>query len=541
MGLKHRWKKFHSETLSDPRRLLPIDLAIIVLAVIALLTGGAQTTVRTTDQDKAASEALTDGGGIVDPEAGQTTIVDGGPGSGAAGPVTKSGRSAASSTGPGGPAVTATEIKVGIGYTTNPGSTNAAAGFQGIGQINQRRGWEAMIKEVDRNAPFGRKIVPVWYAISEEEAVSKGAEAVAGEQCQKWTRDNKVFMAYEGSGSDSLSACLTKAGVAQLGVGTGFSYDKTFSDYPYLVEHNSSALDRMAEDEVDQLVNFDYFAKCKVHVSTSPCVDGKPRIGLIRYNEPSHLAAAKRMKSALAKHGYALCEGCEFEVTYSNDDVAAQLDDATEVASAINNCKLPHKAMGAKSAGAPDGPCTHMLFLGSIAGVRITLFYVQQANDQQYQARLGFNRMDAPAAVRDFFVSNGQSQYLSQFTKSLLVSYAPGDFDIEPAAFKECVQLFKDAGETFTGSEASNKYAQIPFYCDTAWYHIAAFKAAGSSVTINTWLQGVANTGFVKSAGTFLMRTTATRRDGAGAVRVGDYDAGGACNCWKDVSGQIAV
>jgi hypothetical protein len=333
-----------------------------------------------------------------------------------------------------------------------------------------------------------------------------------------------------------LSACLTKAKIAQFSGGAGFSYDQTWKTYPYLVEHNASALDRMAEDQVNQLVKYGYFKKCGGDPSVQPCVDGKPRIALIRYDQPSHKAAATRMKSTLAKHGLQLCSGCEFEITYSDDDIGEQLDDATEVNSAINNCRLPHS-----SPGAPNGPCTHVLFLGSIAGVRITLFYVQRAEDQGYRAKLGFNRMDAPAAVRDFYANAGQDQYLNQFKNSVLVSYAPGDFDLQPGGFQDCLKLFEAAGETFEGSEGSNKRGQIPGYCDTAWYHIASFKAAGKDLSLNSWLNGVANTGQVKSAGTFIMRTTSTRRDGAGAIRIGDWDIGGSCECWKPVTGNIPV
>ncbi|MGH2812498.1 MAG: hypothetical protein ACRDI1_07270 [Actinomycetota bacterium] len=441
------------------------------------------------------------------------------------------------------PPVTATEMRVGIAYVEDPGAANAAAGFAGIGQIDQKRGWDAMVNEVNKNPPHGRKVVPVYYSYTTNDIVTKGAAQIAQEMCDHWTKDNRVFMAWA-SGTDNLRACLTKAGVAQLGEGSGFSYDTTWRDYPWLVEHNSSALDRMAEFSVDQLHARGLFDECKDHPSTAPCVDGKPRIGLIRYDWPAYDAGAERLKKALAKHNLSLCNGCEFEITYSNDSIPEQLNDATEVNNAINACRTARTVPAPGDTSTPAGPCTHMLFLGSTAGVRITLFYVQRAEDQGYRARLGFNTLDAPDAVRDFFAGQGQDEkYNNQFTKSLLVSYNPARLNLRPQAFKDCMKLFTDAGETFGGSDdtAGNKKNQIDGLCDTAWYHIAAFNAAGPEVTLDTWLNGVANTGQVKSAGTFLMRTTAERRDGAGATRIGDWDAGKSCKCWKPVTGDIPV
>ena len=433
-------------------------------------------------------------------------------------------------------AISDTEIAVGIIYVTNPGTFNSAAGFTGVGQVDQRRAWELMVKEVNKNAPFGRKVVPVWFSTSEENAVSKG-ETLWQEACAHWTKDNKIFLAWV-AGTDTLKACLTKNRVAQIGQGTGFSYEKTFKDYPWYIEHNASALDRMAQFEVDQLHGRGYFAKCKTTSKTElACVDGQPRIALIRYDLPSYKAAAARMKAALASHGLALCDGCEFEMTLgATADVNAQLDDATEIQNAIASCKSAHTAKGAS-----PGPCTHLLFLGSNAGCRQQAFYMQPAEQQRFRPRLGLNSLDCGGA---FWDRRGNPEYKdNQYEESILVGHIPGSlFDLEPAAFQECKKIFEAGGETFGGSDdaANNKEGQIDGYCDTAWYHIAAFNKVGKTVTLDSFLDGVANTGLVKSAGTFLMRTTATRHDGAGAVRIGEYDRAG-CRCHKPVTGDIPV
>jgi hypothetical protein len=419
----------------------------------------------------------------------------------------------------------------------DPGAANQAAGFAGIGQIDQRRAWDALVDLINRDPPHGRKVVPVYYSYTTNDLISKGADQIYQEMCTHWTQDNRVFIAWA-TGLDTLRACLTRAGVPQIGSGAGFSYAQTFQDYPWYVEHNAAALDRMAQFQIDQLVERGYFDTCKPDPSTQPCVDGQPRIALIRYDPPSHKAAAETMKRALASHGLRLCEGCEFEVSHSSDNVAAQLAEATAVNSAINTCRTPRTVRGTDT---PAGPCTHVLFLGSRAGVRLPLFYVQRAEDQGYRAKLGFNTQDAPMAVRDFYAGQGQTRYFNQFTHSMLVSTVPGDFTVRPEAHEECKAIFEAAGETFGGSDdtAGNKENQIAPFCDTAWYHVALFNAIGPDVSLETFLQGVANIGPVRSASTFLMQTTADRRDGAGAVRIGEWFDD--CNCIRAVTDDIPV
>lgn len=51
------------------------------------------------------------------------------------------------------PPITETTVKVGITYTEDPGGANAAAGFT-VGQVDQRRGWEALIAQINKAPAF---------------------------------------------------------------------------------------------------------------------------------------------------------------------------------------------------------------------------------------------------------------------------------------------------------------------------------------------------------------------------------------------------
>lgn len=428
---------------------------------------------------------------------------------------------------PGAPPITDTEIKVGIAYNEDPGAANEAAGFGGIGQVDQRRGWEAMLAEVNKNPPLGRKLVPVWYSFTTDDVTSKGAERLSQEMCAHWTQDNKVFMVW-GGGDDTRHACLTKAGVPEVGGGAGLSWRKTYEDFPYLVSPTSAALDRMAEFQVDRLVEQDFFTEFKDNAppyTPQAPIDGEAKIALIRYDEPSYKAAAQTLKARLATHGLELCDGCEFEISYSSDNVQEQLDDATEVNAAIQNCK-----------SRPGGPCTHMLFLGSTAGVRITLFFVDGAEKQAYRPRLGLNPLDAPKAVKDFL---GEASY-PQWRDSIYVTWTPRDLGNPPEAFERCKVVFEDAGETFGGDDSSgNKENQISGYCDNAWYTAEVLGRAGTSLSVDSFMNGVASVDPVPSAGTYLMQTRADRHDGVGAIRIGEWSD--ECECFEPTSDIIPV
>ena len=523
--LKDSWSRFD---IRDRRTQFTVAgsvaAIVVVVALIAWSAGGSggkaptvgSTTQRASELAKKASE-------------GEGPLAAPGGSSGASKPSKSSATVDVSRSAPASlPPLTDTTIKIGITYLSDPNTANQSAGFGAIGRIDQRRGYEAMIREINKNPPFGRKLVPVWYSQTTDEVTSKGGERIEQEACAHFTQDNKVFMVWDGGliGGEQTTfhACATRAGIPEIGFGGGLTYSKTYKDFPYLAEPTDAALDRLAVFEVDQLYKHGFFSKFKnnqLPYTPQKPADGKPRIGLIRYDQPSYKAGAATMKRQLAKYGLALCSGCEFEISYSSDNVQEQLDDATEVNAAIQSCK---------SKG-----CTHMLFLGSTAGVRITLFFVDGAEKQQYRPRLGFNPQDAPTAVRDFL---GAPSY-PQFRDSVLIADGPTEFDVRTDAFKMCKKIFEEAGEDFSGDQGVNKQDEIPLWCDTAWYTRAILEATGRSLTLDSLMHGVATVTPVPSASVYLMQTKADRHDGSGAIRAGEWFDN--CNCFKPTTGVIPV
>jgi hypothetical protein len=64
-------------------------------------------------------------------------------------------------------------------------------------------------------------------------------------------------------------------------------------------------------------------------------------------------------------------------------------------------------------------------------------------------------------------------------------------------------------------------------------------KAAGESLSLESWMNGVATMTPVPSASVYLMQTKADRHDGSGAIRVGEWFDN--CDCFKPTTGVIPV
>lgn len=506
------------QLMRQPSRLLAIMAALLVLNLVALLTTSPTSRVATGPMDSTGPNGAVEGGPTENLPAE----------AGTEGAATRAG-SRSKSAAKGGildpqVAVTENEIKIGVEYQTDPGAAASAAGFTLIGQINQKRAWETLIAQLNQTRPGGRVVVPVEYAWSQADFDSKGQSGLDQEMCARWTRDNKVFAAWGGGPGDTLKACLTKAGIAQVSAGLGYSYSKTFLDYPYMVEPATPGLDRMAGFLADRLEAAAFFTGFKDDVGLSPPHPGNvPKIGLFRYDEPAYRTAAAALKSELSAEGLGLCQGCEFAIVRGASS-EEQIAEATQINAAVDGCK--------------DKECTHIVFIGSIEGARIPLFAVQRLESQRYRPRLGFSSFDAPRLILN---NLGPASY-GQFRKSMVVGWSPFiDIGSQTPGHGKCIKTLQDAGETFGGTDDTtrNKEAQVALYCDTAWYFRGAMNAMGRTVTTQSWLSAVANVGQLESAGTFVMQTKADRHDGASAIRIAEWDE--ACNCHKYTTDVIPI
>jgi hypothetical protein len=514
---------------SGPRRSL---CALGLTVALALVASACGSTVSVSEQRR----VLTNSG-----EEGQTASDLGLPGEDAAdagstptGAIGGAGTSAGGSRASGGVVKSATgatvvtekEVKVGFVYIEDPGTANAAAGFVGIGQVNQRRAYDIMIADLNKTGVAGRKVVPVYKTYTTEEAQAKGPDVVNQELCAYFGKEKPVFAAFIG-GEDNLRQCFTKAKIPQISSGSGLSYSKTFKDYPYLVETSVPALDRMSAFYIDNLANRNFFKEFKADVGSPPHPTNQPQIALLRYDEVEYREGANAVKKELASRGLSLCQGCEFAITRGETTEDA-LGESNQIKVAVDACK---------------DRCTHILILDSLAGVRLTIFWIQQAENQVYRPRLGITSLSAPALVANLLGQPAKNQ----FRMGQLVGWFPfADVELETEEHQRCKKLFTDGGETFfpndPGDPTKNKEAQADSYCDEAWYFRAAGNKGGFTQGAESWLNGVNNVGRVPLAGTFIAETRADRHDGVGGIRVGEYQDAPNCNaCFRYVTPVIPV
>jgi hypothetical protein len=517
-----------SESSSGTKRSL---FAIALTVALALVASACGSTVPLSEQRRVLTQSGEDGQ-VSDVGLPGETTSDAGTATGGA--ISGSGTTAAGSRAAGGVVKSATgatvvtekEVKVGMVYIEDPGTANAAAGFVGIGQVNQRRAYDTMIADLNKTGVAGRKVVPVYKTYTTEEAQAKGPDVLNQELCAYFGKEKPVFAVFIG-GEDNLRQCMTKGKIPQISSGSGLSYSKTFQDYPYLVESSTPALDRMAGFYVDNLAKRNFFKEFKADVGSPPHPTNQPVIALLRYDEVEYREGANAVKRELASHGLSIGQGYEFAIVRGETTEDA-LGESNQIKVAVDACK---------------DKCTHLLILDSLAGVRLTIFWIQQAENQIYRPRLGITSLSAPALVANLLGQPAKNQ----FRFGQLVGWFPfADVELETEEHQRCKKIFQDAGETFfpndPGDPTKNKEAQIDSYCDEFWYFRAAGNKGGFSQGAESWLSGVNNVGRVPLAGTFIAETRANRHDGVGGIRIGEWKKPEPCNaCFEFVTPVIPV
>lgn len=418
------------------------------------------------------------------------------------------------------PGASDSEIKVGIVYDPDGGALNSAFGFAGIGQIDQKRAWDELVKHLnDTGGVCGRRVVPVFNEQSQLEGESQ--EQQAQQNCTAFTEDDRVFGAWE-SGNNTLRECLTQAGVVQSAGGSGLSDAQTYERFPYLVETGMPGQSRLARFGSDELEAEGYYAEKRSNQAALP-----RKIGVVAYNDPVFQRAVDALEASLSSKDLALEERALIRRAQSADAIA---DEVAQIRQAV----LQFKAAGV----------THVQFFGT-TNAFLQLTFWQQADDQEYYPRYGLTSIDAAQALAPVLDSaQGEGTAAKTFVDAVGVGWNPlfdvprEDYsgDEESEALQRCKEILDH--ETYD-DPSRNKEALAAIACDAAFYFRAAVEAGGPSVTPESWVQGVANVGQTPSALTFDMATTADRHDGMGAIRVLRFFDD--CTCFHYTSPQKQV
>jgi hypothetical protein len=412
------------------------------------------------------------------------------------------------------PGVTDKEIAVGAVYDKSAGSGNAAFGFAGIGQINGKRAYEAIVADLNaRGGMAGRKIKLIFYeADSSEPGFS--TETLQQALCSHFTKDNKIF-AFFGTGTETLKTCFNKAGVVQIGSGAADSQE--LRKFPLVVQLQA-ALDRTVRFAVPRLKAMGYYSSGKE-------VPGF-KIGVIRYDRPAFERAMGVMRTTLAENGFSVADEVAIRKAQSIPEVSDEFN-------AIRAAVLRFKSAG----------ISHVQFIGDTSAF-LPLIFMQNAEKQVYRPRYGLVSSDGGQALATLLGNDAQPQ----LSKSLLVGWFPL-FDVRAQdysgdkttpAFRRCKELLEKAGERFgEGDPTRNKEAQASIFCDSGNYLKAAIDLGGRTVNPQSWLSGVAQVKNLDSASTFILTTSESRHDGVGGVKDDTWFDN--CSCFRYTSDVFPV
>ena len=513
--------------------------AVLVVLLVLLTACGSRVNGQQTGVEANGSESATgdefsvpsgDDGGVsggIDTSVSSGGAVSGGGSSvrttsGSSGGGTSSSSGGGSVSGAGGeeltasaPGITATEMKIGIVYDKSAGFTNAALGYAGIGQIDQKRSNDALIADVNkRGGVAGRKLVPVYATFD-----SSGPDAQAGTEvleqrfCQTF-KENRIFVSFYG-GAETFTRCMNELGVIR--VDGGFVDEQLLAESPLVVNLNVT-LDRLARFTVDRLFERGYYKKGRDGLAVNL------KIGLLRYDLPEYERAAKILRAQLEKHGLKLTD----EIAVRRAETTDQIGDETNAYRAA--------ALKMKSDG-----ITHVQFLTAYSALP-ELIFMQSSEKQVYNPRYGLNSTSSGQALSVLLGSDAQNQ----LHDAVEVGWFP-IFDVHASdysgdkttvAFRHCKEVLEKSGERFTeGDPTRNKEALAASLCDGYNYLEAAANGAGANPTNESFMRiGVPSVENLDSAMTFIL-STKERRDAYGGIR--DARWFDDCSCFKYESPTI--
>jgi ABC-type branched-subunit amino acid transport system substrate-binding protein len=391
------------------------------------------------------------------------------------------------------PGVTATTIKVGVFTAQGFGDFAASAGFN-VGTGNQKAEATAVINHINSHGGVaGRKIVPVFYDLNVA-GVAANPDNEYAAACSRWTQDDRVYAVISpvGTVTDSLYACLAKAGVPAIAAGD--SQDVTFfqryADFYY--QPADLNLRRILSNTVDGLYSAGFFGTA-------------PKIAVLRVDNPNEASAVQNgLVPALARHGL-------------------KLSDSAAVPGGTDTSGYQAAVLRFRAAG-----ITHVLFtfLGS------PLLFMTNAENQKYYPRYGLHSRNSPGSLLQASAPKKQQH------AAMGIGWQPmNDVDqardpgvINPRQ-KLCLDLMKQAGQASAGRVA---LLIGLWFCDNLLFLQDAVQAAP------TWSPaglrvGAESLGAFGSASTF--RTTmspARLHDGASQYRVFAFKDD--CGCYQYVS-----
>lgn len=418
-----------------------------------------------------------------------------------------------------GPGVTATTINVGLWYAVNSKTAAAALGASGngVGGGDDKTQWDIILADINaKGGVLGRKLKPVYVA---RDSTEQGTIAQQeSRDCAAWTQDNKVLAVISGEAdpSNTLLACVNKAGVAQIHEDVTRSDASTFARFPYYLEGGTVRMDRVAAAWPAALARQKYFTGWNT-------VTGQPgpapvKVGIVSFNDPvTRNAVEHQLLPALKAIGHPVASGDWVQVLYPTGTA--------------DNGRAISEIQAATLKFASDN-VTHVLPFDA-QGAGVGAFFAEGANGQRYYPRYGLNTGDGAQTLHDTSLWPS-----SQLRGALGFGWVPLlDLRIEDnpvngpysnSARRACIKLMAAHGVDVSSAIVQR---QVVAKCDEIQLLKQGLEAGGAP-NRDALVLGAARLGsrFV-SGMTFQTRYDARHHDGAAAARDFAFEQG--CDCFR--------
>lgn len=513
------------------RNLAPVAAVAAVVAVTGCGTTVSETQVRSANGLGGPGNGLTASSGPSAPGAvsGNVAQGTGTQGTGGSSSLSRTGTSTGAGTAvgsgsqrPGGTALTATTITIGMGYVSNGNAANAAIGAAGISQGDAKGEGQAVINYINKNGGIaGRKIVPVWQAY---DATSTGSTASQDEAaCANYTQDHHVFAVADSGLTDTLPACLLKAGVFMANSGDIISHDNGFfRQYPNYVDVGTLSEDRFMAEEVQALQREKWYSPWSTATGQA-APTGTAKVGVLTINYPYwNRSVNKVLLPALAKSGHPVASSDIYRVTYPQTTT-----DEARTVSDIQGAVLHFRSDGV----------THVIFTDP-SGV-LTLIFSRNAGSQHYYPRYGVSSgsgMQALVTAGDVDPTTLRGAIGLGWAPSLDLQPSAASHYTTPATAK-CLQVMKQGGFTFPDVNSEGIALSI---CDQLFFLADVLDRAAPNFTLNGELNAVAGIGSTfHAAADPLSFVSATRHD---ALQEGwDMEWNTSCNCARYIGNGYQI
>lgn len=413
----------------------------------------------------AANSGASTGSSSGAPAAAGGTVSSGGSSQGG------SGTASANSNGSGGfgaapsvaKSVTATTITVGVSYTENASTANAALGGKGITTGNEKADAQIAINDINAHGGvLGRKVVAVFSVRDAQSTASVASQAQA--ECTFFTQDHHVAVAFLGNGPVDWAEkpCLNAAGVPAI---TSHIASLDDADSRLRPDVDVAGMDEMhlAAATMHALAAEGWYSPWNSATGAAGTTPAKT--GVVSYDLPAVVQAVKGVVlPALNQAGYPAAAADVFQIPVPQSTA----DDST-AEGALQNAMLRLRGDGVD----------HVVLVDN--GGAMTLLFSNDAFSQHYFPRYagssanGFQALldggDIQAATMAGAVGAGWEPVIDL----PFASSAKGPFMTTTRA--TCLALMQRNGQSFSDS---NSEAVALGYCDKLHFFQRAEQLAGA-------------------------------------------------------------